>query len=195
MSISSPESGPMPEKNSGLLPHEVRFLRQVLPAAFEARRKAQAGVGEANANNGGDWAFDDPATQAAAQEAVLMDKGYRDIKDLLDWATANPETPYPTDKETAARPGSRVTYRTSRFEETIDLVTQRIPKMPEDDDNDVEAVSVATPLGAAVLGKALGESFTWSLGDRNFEGVVTGIDQNAQREFYEQAVPLSEGQE
>lgn len=61
----------------GLLPHEARFLEYILPKARERQLRAQQAVGEANANSGGDWAFDDPATQFAAQEALLNDSSYR----------------------------------------------------------------------------------------------------------------------
>lgn len=61
--------------------------------------QAQQAVGEANANSGGDWAFDDPATQFAAQEALLKDSSYRQLLNLYDEGRVLPAESYPLNKD------------------------------------------------------------------------------------------------
>lgn len=188
MAVAGPESGALqtnPEsKITGLLPHERTFVEGAMRLAARKRSEAQAAIGEANLNSGGDWAFDDLTTRAAAEEAVLTDATYQKLKDLHDQGMKNP-IDYPAEDDAVVRPGTRVTYKTPRWEETVDVASVRIPGMPEDEDNGVEVVSSESALGAALLGLTLGSQFTWATdGTRKFEGVVTGVDQASQREFY-----------
>lgn len=150
MAVAGPESGALqtnPEsKITRLLPHERTFVEGAMRLAARKRSEAQAAIGEANLNSGGDWAFDDLTTRAAAEEAVLTDATYQKLKDLHDQGMKNP-IDYPAEDDAVVRPGTRVTYKTPRWEETVDVASVRIPGMPEDEDNGVEVVSSESALG------------------------------------------------
>ena len=168
----------------GLLPHEARFFEAILPEAQKQQLQAQQAVGEANANSGGDWAFDDPATQFAAHEALLKDSSYRKLLNLYNEGMMLPTESYPLNEDPVVRPGSRVTIQTDCYIDTIDIVTRRIPGIPEDEANNISLVSVDSALGRAALGSIVGQILLWEANGRQFRGELRGIDQEAQRKFY-----------
>ncbi len=168
----------------GLLPHEARFLESILPKAQAQQLETQRAVGEANSNSGGDWAFDDPATQFAAQEALLKDSSYKELLSIYNHGKALPVENYPPASHPIACPGSRVAVRTNLDIDRLDLVTRRIPGMPEDEENDVSLISVSSALGKVLLGSAAGQILLWEVNGRRFRGELQEIDQCAQREFY-----------
>lgn len=77
-----------------------------------------------------------------------------------------------------------MTIRTDRYTDTIDIVTGRIPGIPEDEANNVSLVSANSALGRAALGSIMGQSLRWEISGRQFQGELRRIDQEAQREFY-----------
>lgn len=62
------------ENEVGFLPHEVHFVLNAVHRATKALSDANKEYGEAVASSGGDWAFDDPASQVAAVEAHMKEK-------------------------------------------------------------------------------------------------------------------------
>lgn len=177
----------------GLLPHEVAFVKSRLLATRKQRDEAQVAVGEANANSGGDWAFDDSATQAAAHEAVQRDRDYKIFHKLAEVADRGLVLDYPQVEDPVVAPGSRVTIRTDRGNRTIDVASRLIPGMPKDVDRDVNVVGVSSPLGSAVVGHVLGDVIRWAgPRDRQLEAQVVEVDQLAQPTFYAATVPSGE---
>lgn len=168
----------------GLLPHEARFLEDAIVRAREQQRLAQLAVGEANLSSGGDWAFDDPATQFAAQEALLKDTLYKKLLNLYNEGRMTAPENYPSKDEKTAKLGSRVKIRTPRYADTLDIVTRRIPGIPEDEEHDVSLVSANSALGRAILNSTVGQVLLWEIDGRKFQGELECIDQHAQRDFY-----------
>lgn len=168
----------------GLLPHEARFLEGAILRAQKQQQLAQLAVGEANLSSGGDWAFDDPATQFAAQEALLKDSFYKELLNLYNEGRAAAPESYPSEDEKLAKPGSRVKIRTPRYADTLDIVTRRIPGIPEDEEHDVSLVSANSALGRAILNSTVGQVLLWEIDGRKFQGELEYIDQHAQKAFY-----------
>lgn len=170
--------------NGALLPHERRWVQALLPEAVRVAFEAQQSVGEANAASGGDWAFDDPATQAAGHEAVLTDKNKKDLLALM----MRGETDYPDADDPRVCIGSRALLRMDKPLDhlLIDIAGARVPGLPEDEVHDVGRVTVESPLGAAAYGHVIGDHIAWEgPRGRRLGATVLSISQTAQKEFYD----------
>lgn len=172
-----------PNLAPGLLPHEARFVLYALTHAKEASRQADLEYGEAVENSGGDWAFDDPGSAVAAAEARQRELEVKMLERLAHAAKYIPLLNYPPADSTQIYVGSRVSLKMGRFEDQYDIASYRIPGMEAPDD--IEIISVHSPLGQGVLGATLGDTVSWMGSDkRQFSAQVTGLDQLAQQAYY-----------
>lgn len=166
-------------KPDGLLPHELVYVRKALSAAAISRTEARDAYGEAVANSGGDWALDDPASQAAAQAGHVGDVRFGRQERLIHLA----ELEYPLPESLVVEVGSRVTVTTPRWEDTYDVASRVIADIPVD--GDVELLSAHSSLGIALIGKKVGDFIEWDTPKGTLRGQITKIDQSAQKSFYE----------
>ena len=181
------ETGP-PADNAllGLLPYEAIFAQGALAVARVRQKAAGLAVGEAAQNSGGDWALDDPTTQAAVQEAGREDDAVRKLTALVTIASTIGVLEYPDEHDAIVRPGSRVQVKTASWSQNCDVVTRKIPGLPHDEEQDISVVSAQSVMGRAILGKAAGDIATWiGAGGHEFNGTIASIDQLAQKRFYE----------
>lgn len=163
-----------------LLPHERAFVIGALTVALSSHKDAQLAYGEAVSNSGGDWVFDDPASQVAMQEAGLKGATVSLLKEL----SALEVSEIPDPKLQIVVPGTRVTLFMRGEEDLYDVVSRRIPGLPHDPAV-FASVSGESSLGQAIIGKSTGESMTWSNDvGRSFNATVVGLDQVAQINFY-----------
>jgi transcription elongation GreA/GreB family factor len=179
--MASPEAGKI-ETQQGLLPHEAAYVRVALRKARVVSAQAELNYGEAVASSGGDWAFDDPASASAAAEAHHREL---DVKTLDRLATLSKDVPaleYPKEDDPHVQVGSRVRLAMGGFEDEYDIVSHRIPGMQPP--QDIELVSVHSPLGRVVLGACVGDQISWPVGERTIAADVTGLDQLAQQAYY-----------
>lgn len=56
-------------ETSGLLPHEIEYIKKAVEIEREDLRKSNMAYGDTVESSGGDWTFDDAGSQVAAQEA------------------------------------------------------------------------------------------------------------------------------
>ena len=93
------------------------------------------------------------AERARAQVPDLADR----LLEEIERADLRAPAEMPEDVVTL---GSEVTYRQAGREQTVRIVA------PEDADIERRQISVLTPVGAALLGLAVGQSITWEMPDK-----------------------------
>jgi transcription elongation GreA/GreB family factor len=164
-----------------LLPHEKAFALGAFTLATANSKQAKLDYGEAVGSSGGDWVFDDPASQAALQEAGLKgvtERFYKQLVRLDVMAT-------PDNEQQAVSCGSRATVQIGKYVDKYDIVTRRIPGLPQDDDV-FALLSAHSAMGQAIIGAKTGDTITWSTEDgRSFEGTINAVDQISQSAYYE----------
>jgi|GEM_PF-2672335 len=172
------------EGEVGFLRHEAYFVMSAIRRATRALDDANKEYGEAVASSGGDWAFDDPASQVAAMEAHMKEKDLQKMVKLSQQLKDRGEIPYPDPDEQTATYGSRVyTTEEDGYEGVFDLATRHIPGMSSEDD--VVIISPAAPMAKVLYGAKEGETIAWiAPSGKEFRATVTKIDQLAVQNFF-----------
>lgn len=165
---------------TGLLSHELKFVKSALEKAKEKLSEANRTYGEAVASSGGDWAFDDPGSIQAAREAHIAEKQMEVFRALEHCS----EEPYPDPDSDQASIGSRVTIQFENGEtEDFDLITKTFPGYQNE--NGVSLLSSQSPMGAIIIGARVGSSVTWTMANgRQVSATLLSVDQLSQRRFY-----------
>lgn len=168
----------------GLLKHEAVFVARAMEQALHARDQANLDYGKAVESSGGDWAFDDPASQAAAQLAHIKDKNVQQLARLYHFVQTGEIRDYPEASLDTVEIGSRVKVLHGEQEATYDIFSHTIYGLTPPEG--VMAISSNSPLGSAIIGKRPGEVIVWQSPDgrRSFEATVVDVDQTAQSEDY-----------
>ena len=163
-----------------LLPHERIYVLKASKIAAVDTTEALNELREALENMGGDWIFDDSAAQIAQEEKGRSAAKEFSLKRILEYGLL--ELPPPEEKIVV--PGSRITLNIGSDSDVYDVVTRRLPGMPQDPEV-LATLSVQSALGQAVLGKMVADEIHWQLADeRTLSGVITAVDQVAQSAFY-----------
>ena len=169
----------------GLLPHEVEYVHRALRAAVGAKCQADQAYGEAVANSGGDWAFDDSASKVAAEEGSIADSRVARQQRLAEAGRLE----YPAYDSPAVEIGSRVTISVGGFEEVFDIASRAITGMPTEDC--VDSISAHGPMGLALLSRTVGSVVRWTTPRGFVEAKITAINQTAVRDFYD-TLPITD---
>lgn len=173
------------EAGVGLLLHELVFVEKALSIARGRRDTTTQIYGESVASSGGDWVFDDPASQAAAMEVAKEKGNVAYFEQLLGEASSHGIVDYPNQETPEVRYGSRVTIRDDGSEETYDIVTHRISGIPYDEMQVEAIVSPAAPLGNALLHSKIGETVFWKIPNGSkLSAELVAIDQVSQAQYY-----------
>ena len=180
------------EEEVGFLRHEAYFVMNAVRRATQALNDANKEYGEAVASSGGDWAFDDPASQVAAMEAHLKEKDLQKMLKLSHLIKDRGEVPYPDADEQIATYGSRVhTVEDDGYAGTFDLATHSIPGIPSEDD--VTVVTSNAPMAKNLYGARAGETISWTAPNgKEFRATVTKVDQLAVKTYFEKVIGSTE---
>ncbi len=180
------------ENEVGFLPHEVHFVLNAVHRATEALSDANKEYGEAVASSGGDWAFDDPASQIAAVEAHMKEKHLQTMIKLSRQIEDRGEIPYPDPNEQTATYGSRVhTVEDDGYTEIFDLATHHIPGMSSEDN--VTIVTPSSPMAKNLYGAKAGETISWTAPSGNeFKATISKVDQLAVKARFDRIIGSAE---
>jgi transcription elongation GreA/GreB family factor len=131
---------------------------------------------------GDDW--HDGAFRATDNEAnVLFDQASK-----LGAYLRSTIIEYPDEDETRATLGSRVTV--SQSGDTYDVEIVGVPLLHETvTSDDVMACSIESPLARSIIGKQVGYTAIFNVGDRRQQAEVVSIDQTAMRRFVSDDFP------
>lgn len=168
----------------GFLPHEANFVINALKSALDLAKAANFEYGETVSNSGGDWAFDDPASQAAALEAHLKEKNFIQFQKLKEVLQDAGIIEYPKSEHRYATYGSRVFLKESDgYESVYDLATRSIPGV--DGEDEVVIISPESPIATSLFNSSIGDKIEWTAPTgKVFSAVITNIDQDIVSEYY-----------
>ncbi len=86
---------------------------------------------------------------------------------------------YPSPDDPEVKIGSRITLLSEGSEDYIDVISHEIPGY---EPAGVSAsVTKDNPIGALLLGRTVDKTIIWNAGKRDYVGVITSIDQEAQK--------------
>lgn len=168
----------------GFLPHEAEIVLNAIKTAIDSSRRANIEYGETVSKSGGDWAFDDPASQAAALEAHMQEKNLKYYLKLGELIKIIGLIPYPDSSVVTVTYGSRVFIKEDDgYESVYDLATRRIPEVC--DNEDIMTVSPDAPIARSLLDSSIGEHIEWTApSGKLFNAIITNIDQEAVKKQY-----------
>jgi transcription elongation GreA/GreB family factor len=173
------------EGGTGLLLHELVFVEKALAIARGRRDSIAQIYGESVASSGGDWVFDDPASQAAAMEVAKEKGNVAYFEQLIGDTSLYGIVDYPHAESLTVGYGSRVTLREDDMEETYDIVTHRISGIPYEESRVEAVISPAAPLGSALMHAMVGETVIWKTPNGGkLSAELVAIDQVGQEQYY-----------
>ncbi len=169
----------LPATEELMLPHELLFVRGALAKVRKQLSDANLEYGDAVSNSGGDWAFDDPASQAAALSAHMVERRYIEVNRLSNAEALD----YPDEGSGEVAVGSRVGLNIGGEESHFDIMAVAPTGIPED--GDVMAVSISSPMVQAMIGAEKGDTVKWQGGaGAEMSAIVTSVDQIAQKSYF-----------
>ena len=168
--------------------HEAYYVLNAVRRATQALNVANKEYGEAVASSGGDWAFDDPASQVAAMDAHLKEKYLQKMLKLSQQISDKGEIPYPDPDDQIATFGSRVyTIKENGHSKIFDLATHSIPGMPSE--NDVTIITPNAPIAKKLYGAKVGEEISWKAPNgKELRTTIAQLDQIAVKTFFEKLI-------
>lgn len=170
-----------------LLPHEQvavhgEYERKV--ASFQKIVEAKISV-----TGGDDW--HDGAFRATDNEARILTESMATIAPFLGATVVG----YPDTNERRVALGSRVTVRQGRAAFPIDVVGFRIayPDNIIDDvtGEEVMAVSPDSPIGAAILGRQVGDEISYNNGSHMLRATIGSLSQVAVCEYFQDVARIN----
>lgn len=160
--------------HSPILPFEVDMLRTELSQLGVAQDELSRLLGEAMEQSSETWHDNAPADAVNSQSRILTERAEKIIGELSNATVVE----YPNSEETKITLGSIVGIRYKGDEETEDMLLTGVSRnVPDSMSNELDAITVRSPLGAVLLGRAAGENATYLVNGRPLEVEIIGVQQ------------------
>jgi transcription elongation GreA/GreB family factor len=163
-----------------LLPHEQPAVAELF-AQKEAQFQ-QVVADKQSVTGGDDW--HDGAFRETDRQAQIITDAMAALSPYL-LATV---VEYPAADDDRVTLGSRVLVSQNNFEFPVDVIGLRnaypADVIDPESGEEVEAVSIESPLGQQLIGKKAGESATYQQGDKQLTANIVRIDQTAVSEYF-----------
>jgi transcription elongation GreA/GreB family factor len=166
------------QETLGLLPHEARVVSSLLSSvSTDSRAARELYLEDITSREARVSKFQ--TSGKSAFEARELEHQLRILRGLADIGIKHGIVDYPNPEDPQIQLGSRVTILSDGYKDKYDVATHEIPGYEPDEV--LAAVTPNTPIGAALLGRTVGDKVIWTRDTEVFNGTVISVDQNAQR--------------